>query len=65
MISKSFDSGKDPPPQIPERRYIDVKDREEHEALLKDPEKCAELGLDHFYEVMVYLKLWGGWLSEN
>lgn len=46
-------------------KWINVKGREEHEELLRDAEKCAELGLDQYYEVMVYLKRWGGWLNER
>ena len=53
-----------PPAQALERRHIDVRGREEHEAFLKDPQKCKELGLDIMYERMVYLKRWGGWLND-
>lgn len=55
--------GIDPPSHIPERRTIDVKGRVEHEAVIKDSNKCKELGLDQVYEVMVYLNRWGGWLD--
>ena len=53
-----------PPAQIPERVSIDVRGREQHEEWLRDPKKCAEHGLDHSYEVMIYLKRWGGWLND-
>ena len=56
--------GIDPPANLPERRTVDVRGREEHEAILKNPEKCEELGLDIYYETMVYLKRWGGWLRD-
>jgi len=57
--------GIDPPAEALPRKWIDVKGRVEHEALLKDPEKMASLGLDPFYEVMVYLSRWGGWLEDE
>lgn len=56
--------GIDPPAEIPPVRCINVNARREHEAILKDEKKCLELGLDQYYEVMVYLKRWGGWLNE-
>lgn len=43
---------------------VDVNGREEHEAILKDPKKCDELGLDMHYEIMVYLKRWGSFLND-
>lgn len=55
--------GIDPPAHEIPRRTVDVRGRVEHEALLKDPVKCAALGLDHTFEVLVYLKRWGGWLD--
>jgi hypothetical protein len=57
--------GIDPPAEIPETKYINVNGREEHEAILRDSKRCEELGLDQMFEVMVYLKRWGGWLNEN
>ena len=57
--------GIDPPAQLPERKCINVNGREEHEALLKDPERMKSLGLDPFFETMVYLQSWGGWLSDT
>lgn len=53
-----------PPAQkIPDRRTVDVCGRKEHEAILKSSERCKELGLDQYYEIMVYLKRWGNWLD--
>jgi hypothetical protein len=60
----SLGEGIDPPAQIMETEFINVNGRAEHEALLKDPKKCEELGLDHYYETMVYLERWGGWLPK-
>lgn len=57
-------SGIDPPAQLPEIKCINVNGREEHEAMLKDSEKMLSLGLDPYFETMVYLKRWGGWLDE-
>lgn len=56
--------GVDPPAHIPERKEIIVHGREEHEAVIRDAKKCEELGLDQYYEIMVYIKRWGGWLNE-
>lgn len=50
-----LNDGIDPPVEQIAIRYIDVNGREEHEALLKDYEKCKELGLDQVYEIFVYL----------
>jgi hypothetical protein len=49
----------------PEVEYIDVNGRQEHEDIIRNSEKCAELGIDQYYEIIVYLKRWGGWLHEN
>lgn len=54
-----------PPAYRLETKTHDVKGRVEHEAILKDPKKCEELGLDIYFETMVYLKRWGGWLHET
>jgi len=53
------------PPSLPQRKTIDVRGRREHEAFLKDPNKCAEHGLDIVYETMIYLKRWGAWLDAT
>lgn len=57
--------GIDPPAEELLVRCVNVRGREEHEAILKDPAKCAELGLDQYYEIMVYLKRWGDWLKPT
>ena len=46
--------GETPPPYQLKTKYINVKGRKEHEAILNDPKKCKELGLDILYENMVY-----------
>lgn len=56
--------GSYPSHENPGRRSIDVKGRKEHEEWLKDPKKCKDAGLDHTYEVLVYLRRWGGWLND-
>ena len=56
--------GIDPPAEMPPVKYINVRGREEHEAIIKDAAWCAELGLDQYYETMVYLKRWGNWLGD-
>jgi hypothetical protein len=56
--------GIDPPDKLPKQRIVDVKGRVEHEAMLRNPEKCKELGLDITFETMIYLKRWGGWLND-
>ena len=57
--------GIDPPIELPPRKWINVNGREEHEAMLRDEKKMLELGLDPYYERMVYLRRWGGWLNER
>ena len=57
--------GEHPPAEIPETKWINVNGREEHEALLKDPAKMESLGLDPHFEIMVYLKRWGGFLRDE
>jgi hypothetical protein len=49
---------------VPERKHINVRGREEHEAVIRDADWCKELGLDQAYEIMVYLKRWGEWLTK-
>lgn len=53
------------PGELPERRMINVRGREEHEAIIKDADWCQELGLDQVYESLVYWKRWGSWLSKD
>jgi hypothetical protein len=60
----TLDDGIDPPAEQIPTKYINVNGRKEHEALLKDAEKCKELGLDQVYETIVYLNRWGSWLGE-
>lgn len=57
--------GINPPDKLPETKYINVNGRKEHEDLIRNTEKCAEIGLDQYFEIMVYLKRWGGWLNET
>ena len=57
--------GIDAPAEIPEPDLILVNGREEHEAFIKDSEKCKKYGIDPIYETMVYLKRWGGWLKDE
>lgn len=54
-----------PQAELPPVIYVNVKGRKEHEALLKDGEKCKEHGLDQMYETIVYLKRWGCWLEDE
>lgn len=61
---KTLSNEENPPAEQMMPKLIDVNGREEHEAILKDPKKCDELGLDIYFETMVYLKRWGGWLNE-
>lgn len=57
--------GIDPPSELPEMKLINVNGREEHEAMLSDPEKMISLGLDPYYENIVYLMRWGRWLKDE
>ena len=60
-----LDCGIDPPAHLPEVKTIDVKGRHEHEAFIRDADKCKEYGVDQAYETMVYLKRWGGWIAKE
>ena len=60
---QTLSDGLDPPAEQIPVRWVNVYGRKEHEALIKDTAKCKELGLDHVYETIVYLKRWGNWLS--
>lgn len=51
--------GIDPPAELPERKIINVKGREEHEAMLRDTPKMISLGLDPAFEKIIYLSRWG------
>lgn len=51
--------------KLPEVKWINVRGRVEHEAIIRDAEWCKELGLDQAYEIMVYLKRWGSWLGKD
>jgi hypothetical protein len=55
----------DPPAYELERKVINVHGRVEHESIIRDSEKCAELGLDQYYETIVYFRRWGGWLKDE
>ncbi len=60
------DDGIDPgPDRLPMPTLVNVNGREEHEAMLKDSEKMISLGLDPYFETMVYLQRWGGWLKDE
>ena len=56
--------GEDPPSHRLISRTIDVNGRKEHESIIRDPKKCEELGVDSYYEHVVYLARWGGYLEE-
>lgn len=62
--SVSFGNGIDPPSQLPLVNWVNVRGREQHESIINNAAKCKHLGLDQFYEIIVYLKRWGGWLSQ-
>lgn len=53
-----------PPSEMIPTKWVNIKGRKEHEAIIKDAKKCEELGLDQHYEIMVYLKRWGNWLEN-
>lgn len=54
----------DPPSKRIPVKSVEVYGRQQHEALLRDENKMLELGLDPFYERIVYLKRWGGYLND-
>lgn len=60
-----IEKGIDPSSEYPETKYINVRGREEHEAVIKDAALCEQLGLDQYYEAIVYLKRWGSWLKKE
>jgi hypothetical protein len=45
-------------------KWINIRGRAEHEAVIRDRKMCEDLGLDQIYETVAYLKRWKGWLSE-
>jgi hypothetical protein len=53
-----------PSTESPQVKWLQIRGREEHEAILKDASWCEELGLDQIYEIAVYLNRWGGWLGD-
>jgi hypothetical protein len=57
--------GIDPPSEKVETKWINVNGREEHEAILRNSDKMHSLGLDPYFEKMVYLKRWGSWLNGS
>ncbi len=60
------EDGIDPGPnRVPFPTLINVRGREEHEAILRYTDKMKLLGLDPYYEIMVYLGRWGGWLKDD
>tara|TARA_R110000868_G_scaffold200302_2_gene447617 strand:+ start:915 stop:1133 length:219 start_codon:yes stop_codon:yes gene_type:complete len=63
MTENSQFGGIDPPSHKLETKLINVNGREEHEAMLREPDKMLSLGLDPVYEKMVYLGRWGSWLN--
>ena len=52
-----------PRAHLPEVKWINIRGRVEHEAIIRDEEWCKDLGLDQSYEITVYLKRWGSWLN--
>jgi hypothetical protein len=62
--TKTLFEGIDPPAELPPVKWINVRGRAEHEAVIKDRVLCEELGVDQIFETMKYLKRWGSWLSE-
>ena len=59
-----FSGGEWPPSNNLECKHINVSGRKEREAIIRNAEKCKELGLDQIYEAMIYLKTYGNWLDE-
>ena len=66
-MSVEFDlfEGQEPPSHEIPTHYIDINGRAEHEEILKDEKRMLEMGLDPYFERMVYLKRWGGWVNER
>ena len=57
--------GIDPPAEKLEYVMVNVNGREEHEAVIRNADKCRELGVDQAFETIQYLNRWGGWLSDQ
>jgi hypothetical protein len=57
--------GDNPPAERIPTNWINVNGREQHEAMLRDPDKTLSLGLDLMFEKTVYLKRWGSWLNGS
>jgi hypothetical protein len=55
---------KNPASELPPVKWVNIRGREEHEAVIRDAALCNELGLNQVYEMMSYLRRWGGWLSK-
>lgn len=64
LVGKRMENGVGLPSDQPEIKWINIRGREEHEAIISNAEWCEELGLDQAYEIMIYLKRWGSWLGE-
>jgi len=64
IVTTVISEGVDPPAELFSINYINVRGREEHEAVIRDALWCKELGLDQQYEISVYLKRWGSWLDD-
>lgn len=61
----SLGEGIDPPAELPPVKYINVNGREEHESILRDSKKMWEMGLDPYFEKIIYIKRWGNWLNGS
>lgn len=55
---------KDDQDRLSRVKWINIRGRSEHESVIVNKTLCEELGLDQAYEIMVYLKRWGSFLSE-
>lgn len=62
MTQLDLFGGIEPPAEKIPVTYIDVRGREEHEALLRDEQRMVSMGLDPYFERMVYLKRWGSYI---
>jgi hypothetical protein len=55
---------KNPSSELPQVKWVNIRGREEHEAVIRDAALCAELGLDQIHEIYSYMQRWGSWLSK-